>query len=83
MNPDDRHACACCSYLTLSEPGGFEICPVCYWEDDDVQRRNPALAGGANKECLVEARKTFAAIGASSAELRDAVRKPTAEEMPR
>ena len=79
-----HYACACCSHLTLSEPSGsFAIWPVCYWEDDEQQLRDPSLAGGANHESLLEARKNFAAFGASSAQFRDDVRKPTAEEMPR
>ncbi|MFJ2958342.1 CPCC family cysteine-rich protein [Streptomyces sp. NPDC087270] len=28
-------------------PESFEICPVCFWEDDGVQFRWPTLAGGA------------------------------------
>ena len=80
----DRYACACCSHLTLSEPpGSFAICSVCYWEDDEPQRRDPSLAAGANQESLIEARKNFTAFGKSSAQFRDAVRKPTADEMPR
>lgn len=26
--------CPCCGYLTLVERGGYDICPVCFWEDD-------------------------------------------------
>src|SRR5690606_15709062 len=28
------HACPCCGHPTLGERAGFEICPVCFWEDD-------------------------------------------------
>jgi hypothetical protein len=41
------------------------------------------LTGGANQELLLEARRRLAAFAASSAELRDDVRKPTADEVPR
>lgn len=33
--------CPCCGYRTIKERGWYEICPVCYWEDDgsnDVNR---------------------------------------------
>jgi hypothetical protein len=30
-----------------SFPGSFVICPVCFWEDDDVQLENPNFAVGA------------------------------------
>lgn len=26
--------CPCCQYKTLTERGQYEICPVCFWEDD-------------------------------------------------
>ncbi len=29
-----KYACLCCGYLTLDERGGYDICPVCFWEDD-------------------------------------------------
>lgn len=27
-------ACLCCGHLTLDERGGYDICPVCFREDD-------------------------------------------------
>jgi cysteine-rich CPCC protein len=35
-------------------PGSHDICPVCGWEDDDVQLRHPGMAGGANQRSLWE-----------------------------
>ena len=29
-----KYKCFCCGYLTLPARGEFEICPVCFWEDD-------------------------------------------------
>lgn len=29
-----QYKCLCCGYKTLSSRGEFDICPVCYWEDD-------------------------------------------------
>lgn len=48
--PRRTFACACCGYKTLSSPagGGYEICPVCNWEDDPVQFKDPDYKGGAN-----------------------------------
>ena len=80
----EHYACACCANLTLSEPpGSFAICPVCRWQDDDLQLREPTDAGGANKVSLLDARKNFAAFGASREDFRDRVRAPTPEEAPR
>lgn len=35
----ELYTCPCCGYKTLEEcpPGTFEICPICHWEDDNVQ----------------------------------------------
>ncbi len=45
--------------LTEEPPGTFEVCPVCGWEDDDAQARDPDFAGGANRVSLREARANF------------------------
>ncbi|WP_367576145.1 CPCC family cysteine-rich protein [Pelagibius sp. CAU 1746] len=76
--------CPCCGYLTFSSPppGTFEICPVCYWEDDPIQSSNPNYAGGANTISLETAKKNFAHFGAVKAEFRKLTRPPAAEEMP-
>jgi len=59
------YTCPCCGYLTLSEfPGSFEICHVCFWEDDPVQILDPWYSGGANKPSLVEAQTNFESFGA-------------------
>lgn len=80
-----RFACPCCANLTLSEaaPGTFEICPVCYWEDDETQFRDPDYRGGANVVSLNEAKSSYRSIGASAEEHTGVVRPPTLEEVPR
>jgi len=84
MNIDKGYPCACCGFLTISdpEPGTFEICPVCNWEDDDVQYENINFSGGANKECLSQARFNFKKFGASSLRFLKQVRAPLPEEIP-
>lgn len=81
---NENYACPCCRFLTLSEPycGTFEICPVCFWEDDIVQYNDPEFKGGANQESLNEARKNFEKFGASSTEFAKFVRPPLPEEIP-
>ena len=29
-----KYRCLCCGYRTIGERGRFEICPICFWEDD-------------------------------------------------
>ncbi|MBO9829905.1 hypothetical protein J7373_16760 [Xanthomonas sp. A2111] len=48
--------CPCCGNLTIEEPGQYEICPVCQWEDDPVQSGDPGYSGGANELSLNQAR---------------------------
>jgi hypothetical protein len=78
------HACPCCGNLTLDEapPGTYDICPVCFWEDDPVQFAKPSYAGGANRVSLEEARRNYARIGAASETKKSHVRTPLPEEIP-
>ena len=57
----EKFKCPCCNYYTLDSepPGTFEICPVCYWEDDNVQWNDPDYVGGANEESLNTARESY------------------------
>jgi hypothetical protein len=78
-------ACPCCGYLTLDEHGGFEICPVCYWEDDgqtDIDADQ--VRGGPNRDLsLTQARANYPKYGAISPEFVKFVRKPTPGECSR
>ncbi|WP_404460578.1 CPCC family cysteine-rich protein [Sutcliffiella horikoshii] len=49
-----RYHCPCCGYRTLEEkpPGTYEICEICFWEDDEIQFRDPDYEGGANELSL-------------------------------
>jgi hypothetical protein len=82
---NQAYACPCCSYLTLAsaQRDSYDICPVCFWEDDPVQFADPDYWGGANKPSLNEARVNFAAFGASERRVLPHVRRPRPEEMPR
>lgn len=76
------HPCPCCGYPTLAERphGTFAICPICWWEDDDLQVADPSLRGGANAVCLSEARASYEAIGAIEPRWVARVRPPTEAE---
>ncbi|MBX7066762.1 MAG: hypothetical protein K1X28_05985 [Parachlamydiales bacterium] len=85
MNKNEKgHPCPCCGFLTLSEDthDTFEICPVCNWEDDDVQFNNPNFRGGANLKSLNEARENFKKFGASDKRYIKQVRAPLPDEIP-
>lgn len=38
--------CPACGFLVFDQPAAWQICPVCNWEDDEVQLRHPTMAGG-------------------------------------
>jgi len=80
-----KFPCPCCGYLTLAEKarGSFEICPVCYWEDDRSQFEDPTSVVGANSVSLEQARRNFAEYGASRPELRAHVGPPREDEIPK
>jgi hypothetical protein len=77
-----RYPCPCCGCRTLDERGGFDICPVCFWEDDgqddadaDVVRGGPN--GGLS---LTQARKNYAEVGACELRCLPNVRPPRPAE---
>ena len=54
----DLFPCPSCGFLVFREgPGSYDICPICGWEDDDVQLRYPTMGGGANGPCLAESQR--------------------------
>jgi hypothetical protein len=77
-----KFQCPCCGYYTLDNepPGSFDICPVCFWEDDSIQYTNPDYAGGANDVSLKNARENYKKIGAISEEHVKNVRLPSENE---
>jgi hypothetical protein len=79
-----KYPCPCCGYLTLEneQRGGFELCPVCFWEDDGVQFDDPDYRGGANQVSLNEARNNYTEVGACSKEFVKDVRGPLDTELP-
>ncbi|MCP2269147.1 CPCC family cysteine-rich protein [Actinokineospora diospyrosa] len=67
--------CPCCGYLTMAEPPeSYEICGVCFWEDDSSQLRWPFSVEGANYVSLVEGQRNFVELGACEARLVPHVR---------
>ena len=47
------------NYTFQSGPGSYEICPVCGWEDDKAQYKDPTLKGGANRLSLKEYKEQY------------------------
>ena len=56
------YLCPCCGFLTLPERGGYDICPVCFWEDDGQDDHDAdEVRGGPNYTLsLTETRANYA-----------------------
>ncbi|SEE25211.1 hydrolase [Streptomyces griseus] len=76
---EDWLPCPCCGHRTLGEHGGYEICVVCFWEDDLAQMRWP-WSFGANAVCLVEAQRNYQRFGAMEERFLKRVRPPARDE---
>ena len=76
MEQSHQYQCACCDYFTLyNPPGSYDICPVCFWEDDpivdfDKQDKKSSSNHGLT---LKEARVNFIKIGACNQEMLEHV----------
>jgi hypothetical protein len=76
-----RYPCVCCGHLTMNDgPGSYQICAVCFWEDDDIQLRWPDYSGGANRPSLIEAPQNFQDYGACDERSMEHVRRPEDDE---
>jgi hypothetical protein len=65
MVVEGRYQCPCCDYFTLQGRGGYEICPVCYWEDDGQDLDRLDVVSGPNHITLRQARENFVRMGAA------------------
>ncbi len=77
------YRCPCCGYQTLTERGGYDICPVCFWEDDGQDDEDADnIRGGPNGALsLTQARTNYREFGACKPDALKHVRKPKPEEM--
>jgi Cysteine-rich CPCC len=66
----------------IDSPGRFDICPICGWEDDPIQRDALSYRGGGNDVSLLEARANYQNFGASSPKVKHWVRAARPEEIP-
>ena len=76
------YPCPCCLNRTLGERAGFEICPVCFWEDDGQDDHDAdVVRGGPNRDLSLKvARENYNRIGAADPKDLAHVRPPTKDE---
>ncbi|CAN5520199.1 hypothetical protein BH09VER1_BH09VER1_51490 [soil metagenome] len=75
--------CPCCAYHTITKRAGFELCPVCWWEDDGQDDHNAdEIHGGPNGNLsLAEARSNYLLCGAAHPRFLPKVRPHKPEEV--
>jgi hypothetical protein len=61
--PELLDVCPCCLYRTLQEQGGYNVCPICLWEDDGQRKLD--VYSHPNRMTLREGRAIFALSGSS------------------
>jgi len=77
------YRCPCCGCRTLRERGVFEICPVCWWEDDGQDDHDAEeVRGGPNGVfSLSQARQNYRQFGTYDTRFVSSVRKPRPDEL--
>jgi len=76
--------CPCCGCRTLTKRINFEVCDVCYWEDDgqDDGDADECRGGPNGSLSLRQARANYLRFGACEVSMIENVRPPRPEEVP-
>jgi hypothetical protein len=65
--------CPCCDYFALESRGEWDICPVCYWEDEGQILDKLDDCSPANRMTLRQGRLNFLLFGACEREMLEHV----------
>ncbi|MBQ7069855.1 MAG: alanine--tRNA ligase [Ruminococcus sp.] len=80
-----KFECPCCGCLTLDENKAWEICPVCFWEDEggiyDGDTVKDDVMSVPNHMTLSQARENFRRFGACEESMIKNARKPDESEI--
>jgi hypothetical protein len=82
FQPQKSYCCPCCGFKTLHERAGYELCPVCFWEDDGQDDHDAdEVRGGPNGTLsLTQSRINFRTFGACDSRFINKVRGPLLDE---
>lgn len=78
-----KYTCPCCGYKTLNDepPGTYDICEICFWEDDGIQFADPDYDGGANIVSLRQGQQNYKVFGACEEKCIEFVRKASDKDI--
>ena len=63
MSSEYQKECPCCGYFTLNEQYSYDICPVCFWEDEYLFNENDE-SDANDGVSLAQGRKNYKKFGA-------------------
>jgi hypothetical protein len=75
----EKFTCPCCGHRTLEERYAWDICPVCFWEDDILEHED-GTSGANGGMLLSQAQTNFILLGACDPEMKRNVRPPKPDE---
>lgn len=80
--PLKTYRCPCCQFKTLHGRGNYEICRVCFWEDDGQDDHDSdEVRGGPNGSfSLTQARENYARHNVYDLKFLSKVRAPLEDE---
>ena len=61
MNSKDK-ICPVCEDYTFKFPDDYDICPICGWENDGLQREQKDYCGGANDLSVNESKIVYSLL---------------------
>jgi hypothetical protein len=72
-----KFTCLACGYRTLTSEHDWDICPICFWEDDVMLLEGETdTESSANALWLSQAQANFVLIGACEPPMQKHVRPP-------
>ncbi len=79
--PVELESCPCCGYRTIGERGNYDICKVCWWEDDgqDNQHSEQVMGGPNYGISLVMGRYNYLVYGLYDPKRTDLMEKKAEE----
>ena len=75
------YPCPVCGHLTIEAQHDWDICPICFWEDDVGLYGRDDVVSPANRDMsLAQAQANYHRFGAVGLQFVKLVRPPTGEE---